>query len=173
MFAFIADPLKAGSFLKETSISMAKQALDDYAAKSRVFYAPGVIVAEVLFVLCRKLSDGTLTAIAYNEGVEMLKDQMAVIFRVCSARRRTPPVGQWIISKGSVVGGDGSLRVADVTRLISEATENPLLQEQKTQENRDFAWQSEQMPQMRRLRRVGRKLCCATISSCLFSISSL
>jgi hypothetical protein len=34
------------------------------------------------------------------------------------------------------VGGDESLRGADVTRLISEATENPLLQEQKTQENR-------------------------------------
>jgi predicted nucleic-acid-binding protein len=39
---------------KETSISTAKQALDDYAAKSWAFYAPGVIVAEVLFVLCRK-----------------------------------------------------------------------------------------------------------------------
>jgi len=64
---------------KETSISTAKQALADYAAKSWVFYAPGVIVAEVLFVLCRKLSDGILTAIAYDEGVEMLKDQMAVI----------------------------------------------------------------------------------------------
>src|SRR5262245_18858634 len=51
-----------------------------YAAKSWAFYAPGVIVAEVLFVLCRKNpSDGILTAIAYDEGVEMLKDQIAVI----------------------------------------------------------------------------------------------
>ena len=64
---------------KETSLATAQRALADYAAKNWVFYAPGVIVAEVLFVLCRKLSDGTLTAVAYDEAVEMLKDQMAAV----------------------------------------------------------------------------------------------
>ncbi|MGH9897958.1 MAG: type II toxin-antitoxin system VapC family toxin [Pyrinomonadaceae bacterium] len=64
---------------KETSLSTAEHAFVDYAAKSWVFYAPGVIVAEVLFVLCRKLSDGTLTYAAYDEAIEMLKDHMAVI----------------------------------------------------------------------------------------------
>lgn len=64
---------------KETSIATAQQALADYAAKNWRFYAPGVIVAEVLFVLCRKLSDGTLTATTYNEAIEMLKDQMVAI----------------------------------------------------------------------------------------------
>lgn len=64
---------------KETSHPTAEQALADYAAKSWIFYAPGVIVSEVLFVLCRKLSDGSLTAAAYDEAIEMLKDQLTVI----------------------------------------------------------------------------------------------
>jgi predicted nucleic acid-binding protein len=64
---------------KETSHPTVEQALADYATKKWVFYAPGVIVAEVLFVLCRKLSDGSLTAVAYDEAIEMLKDHLAVI----------------------------------------------------------------------------------------------
>lgn len=64
---------------KETSYPTAEQALADYATKQWVFYAPGVIVSEVLFVLCRKRSDGSLTAAAYDEGIEMLKDQLAAI----------------------------------------------------------------------------------------------
>lgn len=64
---------------KEVSYPTAKQALTDYSARNWVFYAPGVIVSEVLFVLCRKLSDGSLTAAAYDEGIEMLKDQLAAI----------------------------------------------------------------------------------------------
>ncbi|MGH9799388.1 MAG: type II toxin-antitoxin system VapC family toxin [Blastocatellia bacterium] len=64
---------------KENSYSTAKQALADYSAKNWVFYAPGVIVSEVLFVLCRKLSDGSLTAAAYDDGIELLKDQLTMI----------------------------------------------------------------------------------------------
>lgn len=64
---------------KETSLATAQQTLADYAAKNWVFYAPGVMVAEALFVLCRKLSDGILTASVYNEAIEMLKDQTAAI----------------------------------------------------------------------------------------------
>jgi predicted nucleic acid-binding protein len=64
---------------KELSYPTAKQALADYSARNWVFYTPGVIVSEVLFVLCRKLSDGSLTAAAYDEGIEMLEDQLAAI----------------------------------------------------------------------------------------------
>ncbi|MGH9842316.1 MAG: type II toxin-antitoxin system VapC family toxin [Blastocatellia bacterium] len=64
---------------KETSVATAEQAFADYAAKSWVFHAPGVIIAEVLFVLCRKLSDGTLAAAAYDEAIEIFKDHMATI----------------------------------------------------------------------------------------------
>lgn len=64
---------------KEVSYPTAKQALVDYSARNWVFYAPGVIVSEVLFVLCRKLSDGSLTAAAYDEGIEMLKAQLTMI----------------------------------------------------------------------------------------------
>ena len=64
---------------KETSHATAAQALADHAAKSSVFYAPGVIVAEVLFVLCRKLSDGALSASAYDEAIEILKDYLPIM----------------------------------------------------------------------------------------------
>lgn len=64
---------------KESSRVMADQALADYAAKQWIFYAPGVLVSEVLFVLCRKRSDGSLSAAEYDEGIEMLKDQLTVI----------------------------------------------------------------------------------------------
>ncbi len=64
---------------KESSRVTADQALADYAAKQWPFYAPGVIVSEVLFVLCRKRSDGSLSAAEYDEGIEILKDQLTVI----------------------------------------------------------------------------------------------
>ncbi|MDQ3009981.1 MAG: type II toxin-antitoxin system VapC family toxin [Acidobacteriota bacterium] len=64
---------------KEVSYPTAKQFLAEYSARNWVFYAPGVIVSEVLFVLCRKLSDGSLTVASYDEGIEMLKDQLAAI----------------------------------------------------------------------------------------------
>ena len=64
---------------KETSLTIAEQAIADYAVKSWIFYAPGVIVAEVLFGLCRKLSDGILTATAYDEALELFEDHMTVI----------------------------------------------------------------------------------------------
>lgn len=64
---------------KETSVATAEQAFADYAAKNWIFYAPGVVIAEVLFVLCRKLSDGTLTAAAYDEAIEIFKDHMATV----------------------------------------------------------------------------------------------
>jgi predicted nucleic acid-binding protein len=40
----------------------ALSAIAQYSAMGSGFFAPGVVVAEVLHVLCRKLSDGTLTA---------------------------------------------------------------------------------------------------------------
>ena len=53
----------------------AKDALDDYVAKGWTFYAPNVIVAEVMYILCLKLQDGLLTPALYEKAVENFHDQ--------------------------------------------------------------------------------------------------
>ena len=64
---------------KETSQHTAEQALADYSAMNWVFHAPGVIVSEALFVLCRKRNEGSLTATAYDEGIKTLNDYLSMI----------------------------------------------------------------------------------------------
>lgn len=64
---------------KEGSCVTAAQALADYEARQWLFYAPGVVVSEVLYVLCRKRSEGNLSATEYDEAIEILKDQLTVI----------------------------------------------------------------------------------------------
>ena len=81
-------------YSKETSHSIAGQALADHAAKGSAFYAPGVVVAEVLFVLCRKLSDGTLIASAYDEAIDILKDYLAVMLQPAAWRHSLGPTSE-------------------------------------------------------------------------------
>ncbi len=64
---------------KETSAETARQAIADYAAAGWTFFAPGVIVAEALFVLCRKQSDGLLSATDYGQAVILLKKHLSPI----------------------------------------------------------------------------------------------
>jgi predicted nucleic acid-binding protein len=64
---------------KESTHTAAQTALSDYTTKGFIFYAPGVIVAEALFVLCRKLSDGSLAEADYDKAIEILKKHLEVI----------------------------------------------------------------------------------------------
>jgi len=64
---------------KEPKQSKAEKALEDYANDGWDFYAPNIIVAEVLYVLCQKHQAGTLDDKAYEESVENFEDQMKVI----------------------------------------------------------------------------------------------
>lgn len=52
---------------KEPTCQTAEDALNDYAVRKWVFYAPAVILTEVRFILCRKQQDGLLTAIEHAE----------------------------------------------------------------------------------------------------------
>jgi predicted nucleic acid-binding protein len=61
---------------REPSCQTAENALDDYAAKNWAFYAPGAILTEVLFILCRKLHDGLLTEAEHEEAVKNFNDYM-------------------------------------------------------------------------------------------------
>lgn len=57
----------------------AENALQDYAARGWIFYAPHVIVSEVLYVLCNKLQNGLLSPDTYEEAIQNFCDQMAAI----------------------------------------------------------------------------------------------
>ncbi|MEK7830119.1 MAG: hypothetical protein AAB401_03490, partial [Acidobacteriota bacterium] len=54
----------------------AKEALEDYVARGWAFYAPSVIVAEVMYILCLKLQDGLLTPALYEKAVENFHNQV-------------------------------------------------------------------------------------------------
>jgi predicted nucleic acid-binding protein len=55
---------------KEPGEATARTALADYAMRNWAFYAPNVIFAEVLFALCRKVTEGTLDAAGHKNAVE-------------------------------------------------------------------------------------------------------
>ena len=55
---------------KEPTEATARTALADYAMRSWDFYAPNVIFAEVLFALCRKMTEGTLDAASHKRAVD-------------------------------------------------------------------------------------------------------
>jgi predicted nucleic acid-binding protein len=64
---------------KEPGEARAKAALSDYTAKNWAFYAPGAILTEVLFILCRKLHEGTMDAAKHKKAVEEFNDYMSAI----------------------------------------------------------------------------------------------
>jgi predicted nucleic acid-binding protein len=63
----------------EPSSSTAETALNDYASKNWMFYAPNVIVPEFLYILCQKLQGGLLTEAEYQNAIKAFKKQMAAI----------------------------------------------------------------------------------------------
>jgi predicted nucleic acid-binding protein len=71
---------------KESKQSKAEKALEKYANDGWEFYAPSIIVAEVLYILCQKHHQGgTLTNKAYEEAVDNFQDQMKAITTVSDA----------------------------------------------------------------------------------------
>ena len=70
---------------KEPKQSKAEKALETYANDGWEFYAPNIIVAEVLYILCQKHQGGTLTDKAYEEAVDNFQDQMKAIKTISDA----------------------------------------------------------------------------------------
>lgn len=64
---------EAGTYL------VAKNAFDSYAMNGWEFFAPSVIVGEVVFALCQKLAAGILTEPEYEQAVESFLDYMTFI----------------------------------------------------------------------------------------------
>ena len=61
---------------REPTIQTAQDALTDYSAKGWGFYAPGAILTEVLFILCRKLQDGLMTVVEHQTAVHSFSRYM-------------------------------------------------------------------------------------------------
>jgi hypothetical protein len=50
-----------------------------YANAGYRFFAPGVIVAECLFVFCRKLSDGVITEVEHASAIDAFLQLMSQV----------------------------------------------------------------------------------------------
>ena len=78
--------------------SVAKSIIEQYANNGAVFYAPGVIVAETLFALCRRLADGLLTPAEHAQAVQSFRVRMQAVL--------PPPQGDAIlISRAEQIRG--------------------------------------------------------------------
>lgn len=64
---------------REPAIQTAKNALADYSARGWELYAPGAILTEVLFILCKKLQDGLMTVAEHQTAVISFSDYMKKI----------------------------------------------------------------------------------------------
>lgn len=82
-------------------------AFEEYANKGWEFYAPGVLTAEVLFVLCRKLVDGILSEAEHRQSVEA--------FTILSSSIKNPENGdKTLISAAEKIRGSyGCSRMSD------------------------------------------------------------
>jgi len=88
-------------------IAAAEREMERYAQEGYDFYAPGVILAESLFVLCRKLQDSILSALDHANAIDDLRDYMTII--------NSPPNGDGsLVARAEQIrSGYGCSRSAD------------------------------------------------------------
>jgi predicted nucleic acid-binding protein len=81
--------------------------LQNYAAQDYLFYAPGVLISETLYILCLKVQAGVITATEYAQAIVDLNRLMKDIL--------PPPSGDAaLISRAAAIGsGYGCSRSAD------------------------------------------------------------
>ena len=78
LFAVVPDAnVLIGLCAKETNkLKTAETAFKDYTHKGYEFFAPNVLVTEVIFVLCQKQMDGSLTQLEYEEALITFADYL-------------------------------------------------------------------------------------------------
>ncbi len=75
-----ANVLIASCAREATKLSQAEVVINEYAMNGVLFYAPGALIAEVLYILCKKQQEGVLGEESYREAIENLQDQMQAFF---------------------------------------------------------------------------------------------
>lgn len=74
-----ANILIALSSKEKLTFQIAEKAFNKYVRDGWNFFAPNIIVAEVLYVLCGKLSDGILTTREHAKAVAFFTDLMSAV----------------------------------------------------------------------------------------------
>ncbi|MCW5959015.1 MAG: type II toxin-antitoxin system VapC family toxin [Pyrinomonadaceae bacterium] len=64
---------------EKLTFQTAENAFKNYVKNGWVFFAPNLIVAEVIYVLCQKLLQGVLTRTEHEEAVEFFENYMTAI----------------------------------------------------------------------------------------------
>ena len=102
-----ANVLTALCAKEPNKYARAKREVEQRAFKGSLFYAPGVIVAETLFALCRQLADGILTPTEHAQAVQSLDIRMGAIL--------PPPSGDaaLVLRAEQIRGAYGCSRSAD------------------------------------------------------------
>lgn len=92
---------------EQATYQTAQTAFDQYARQGAEFFAPNIIIAEVLFVLCQKLDKAILTAAEHEKSVEFFQDYITII--------QPPPNGEAALIKRAeeVRSGYGCSRASD------------------------------------------------------------
>ena len=90
---------------KEPTAANAETVFENYAKNGWEFFAPNIIIAEVLYILCQKLQNNLLTPKSYDEAIENFQDQMNII--------QTPRDAQFIERAKEIQNGYGCSRSAD------------------------------------------------------------
>lgn len=83
LFAVIPDAnVLIALCAKETDkLQTAETALEEYTNQGYEFFAPSVLVAEVIFILCQKLAGGLLSQLEYDEAIDVFADYLkGIIF---------------------------------------------------------------------------------------------
>ena len=78
LFAVIPDAnvLIALCAKEKDKLQTAETAFENYTNQGYEFFAPGVLVAEVIFILCQKLAGGVLSQSEYDEAIDVFADYL-------------------------------------------------------------------------------------------------
>jgi predicted nucleic acid-binding protein len=61
---------------EKDKLQTSETAFNQYTKQGYEFFAPNVLVAEVIFVLCQKLADGSLTQPEYDNAIDIFGDYL-------------------------------------------------------------------------------------------------
>ncbi len=92
---------------EQATYSQSLAAFNHYSQQGWHFYAPHVVVSEVMFVLCKKLQDGMITSSEHTQAIQYFKRYLSSVYRP------TGGDGSHIDRANQIISGYGCSRAAD------------------------------------------------------------
>jgi len=92
---------------EQDKFSKAKTTFDSYLSQGWLYYAPAVLLAETLYILCGKLQNGELTPVSHAQAMQLLQQYLLLI--------SPPPSGDFSLAARAeaIRQGYGCSRSAD------------------------------------------------------------